>query len=228
MRFDGPLLPAHLRARLNRFLGVAIIGGTPVHCFIPNPGRLRELLHPGAKVYLLGKRSVSRKTLYDLAVVEKGGTLVSIDSRVPNRVVVEAIEAGLIPELCGLSIEKREFAFGGSRLDFLLRGGLDRMLLEVKSCTLVEDGTGLFPDAPTSRGQRHLEALMNGLAFGRAAVLFLVQRPDAVCLRPNDVTDPEFGRSLREAMRRGIGVFAYSSEVTLEGVLIKRRVPVLT
>jgi len=209
-------------------LGVAIIGNKPVHCFIPNPGRLRELIHPGAKVYLMGKSSVSRKTPYDLAVVEKGGTLVSIDSRVPNRVVAEAIEAGLIPELGGLSIMKRELVFSDSRLDFLLGRGPDRMLLEVKSCTLVEDGTGLFPDAPTSRGRRHLRALMSGLAHGRAAVLFLIQRPDAVCLRPNDATDPEFGRSLREAIHMGIEVFAYSSEVTLEGVFIKRGVPVLT
>ncbi|MCW3992329.1 MAG: DNA/RNA nuclease SfsA, partial [Candidatus Bathyarchaeota archaeon] len=143
MRFEGSLLPAIFRARPNRFLGVVEVNGKRSQCYIPNPGRMGELLYPGARTYLLERRSENRKTLYDLVLVDLGGTLVSIDSRVPNKVVADAIESDQIPEFIGLHIEKQEYTFGDSRLDFLLRGGWSQLLLEVKSCTLVRDGTGL-------------------------------------------------------------------------------------
>ena len=122
MRFSGPLLPATFLDRPNRFLGIVKIGGAHVQCFIPNPGRMKELLHPGAKVYLLERSSEKRKTRYNLVLVDFGGSLVSIDSMTPNRVVAEAIEAGSIPEFLDLTVEKREHTYGESRLDFLLRG----------------------------------------------------------------------------------------------------------
>ena len=227
MRFEGSLIPATLRARPNRFLGVVQVHGGETRCFIPNPGRMAELLYPGARVYLIEKKSESRKTSYDLVAVDLDGTLVSVDSRVPNKVVAEAVEADLISEFRGLHIEKREYTFGDSRLDFLLRGSSGQLLLEVKGCTLVRDGTGLFPDAPTIRGSRHLRNLVADLASGRASAFFLIQRPDAVALRPNDATDPEFGRNLREAAGRGVEIYAFNSEVTLEGVFLNERVPVL-
>ncbi len=102
-----------------------------------------------------------------------------------------------------------------------------QLLLEVKSCTLVRDGVGLFPDAPTARGSRHLMTLVGGLEGGRAAAFILIQRADAICLKPNEETDPEFAANLREAYQRGVEVYAYISEVTLEGVFLKERVPVI-
>jgi len=227
MRFEGPLIPATFLARPNRFLGVVRVGSREALCFIPNPGRMGELLHPDAEVYLIERGSKARRTRYDLVVVDLGGTLVSVDSRVPNIVVSEAIEASGIPEFSGLSIERKELPFGDSRLDFQLRGDSGQVLLEVKSCTLVRSGTAIFPDAPTVRGTRHLRNLVDGLPMGRSAVFFLIQRPDAVSLRPNDLTDPVFGLNLREAFKKGVEVYAYNSEVTLEGVSIKQKVPML-
>ncbi|MDH5201209.1 MAG: DNA/RNA nuclease SfsA [Candidatus Bathyarchaeota archaeon] len=227
MRFEGLLVPATFLARPNRFLGVVRVGSREALCFIPNPGRMGELLHPDAEVYLIERGSKARRTRYDLIVVDLEGMLVSVDSRVPNVVVSEAIEAGGIPEFSGLSIERKELPFGDSRLDFQLMGDSGQLLLEVKSCTLVRNGTAIFPDAPTARGTRHLRSLVDGLSMGRSAVFFLIQRPDAVSLRPNDLTDPVFGLNLREAFKKGVEVHAYNSEVTLEGVSIKQRVPVL-
>jgi sugar fermentation stimulation protein A len=227
MRFPGPLVPATFLERLNRFLGVVQIEGKDVQCFIPNPGRMRELLHHGTKVYVLERVSEKRKTRYNLVLVDFGGVLVSIDSMTPNRVLAEAIEARSIPEFRGLRVERREYTYGESRLDFLLRGDRGRLLLEAKSCTLVREGVGLFPDAPTTRGCRHLLTLIDGLNGGRAAAFFLIQRDDAECLKPNEETDPEFATSLREAHRKGVEVYAYTSEVTLDGVSVKERVPVV-
>ncbi len=227
MRFPAPLQRAKFVERPNRFLGVVQLKGRRAQCFIPNPGRMRELLYPGAEGYVLERRTEKRKTRYNLVLVDLGGTLVSIDSLMANRVVGEAIEAGSIPEFRDLRVEKREYAYGESRLDFILRGETGQLLLEVKSCTLVRDGVGLFPDAPTARGRRHLMTLIDGLKRGRAAAFFLIQRDDAELLKPNEETDPDFASSLREARRKGVEVYAYTSEVTLDGVSIKERVPVV-
>lgn len=219
-------MPATFKARPNRFLGEVETDGGRALCFIPNPGRMEELLHPDAKVYLLERVSEHRKTRFDLVLVDLDGTLVSVDSRVPNRVVAEAVEGGRLPEFHGLRIEKREPVFGHSRLDFRLAGASNAMLLEVKSCTLVVDGTAIFPDAPTERGRRHLNALVRALEAGRAAVLFLIQRSDADTFRPNDETDPQFAGALRDAVDLGVEVYAYNSRVTLQGVWMNRRISV--
>jgi sugar fermentation stimulation protein A len=225
-RFEATPVPATFRARPNRFLGEVEMDGETVPCFIPDPGRLKELLFPGARVYLLQRASEGRKTRHDLVLVDLGGTLVSTDSRVPNKVVAEALNANLLPEFRDLKIARTEPSFSDSRLDFLLDGARGTMLLEVKSCTLVEGRTALFPDAPTERGRRHLRALVEALNAGRAAMLFLVQRDDADGLRPNVGTDPQFARALREASDGGVEVYAYNSRVTLEGISISRRIAV--
>lgn len=226
VRFEGPLLKATFEDRPNRFLGTVRVDDRRVSCYIPNPGRMEELLIPGTEVYLSEKAPVHRKTSYDLVLVKKGGTLVSIDSRIPNKFMAEFIEKGLIREFDGYGIGRQEYTFGDSRLDFLLTQGAEKMFLEVKSCTLVVGGVALFPDAPTKRGSRHLRALISGLAQGRASVAFVIQRDDASTLRPNEATDPVFAETIREAERKGVEVYAYSSNVTLEGITIKKRVQV--
>lgn len=226
MDFEKPLKKGCFLARLNRFLGLVELEGESVGCFIPNPGRLRDLLKAGAKVYLSEGGSESRKTRYDLALVELGETLVSIDSRMPNRVIGEAVDSGLIPEFRGLGIKEREPTVQGSRLDFLLHGDAQNLLLEVKSCTLVEGGVALFPDAPTSRGERHMKALSNALGVGRAAVLFLVQRDDASVFRPNWEVDPRFSEALRKAVERGVEAYAYTTRVSPSSVELHRRLPI--
>lgn len=215
MRFEGPLLPATSRARPNRFLGEAEMDGETIQCFIPNPGRMRELLYPDAKVCLLEKASGNRRTSYDLVLVKLGTTLVSIDSRVPNKIVEEAINAEALPEFRGLRIERSEPVFRESRLDFLLAWEPGRMFLEVKPCTLVEGRTALFPDAPTTRGTRHIQALISALKTCRSALFFLVQRSDTDLFSPNDETDHKFSMALREAVQRGVEVYAYNSRCLL-------------
>ena len=226
MRFQGRLVAGEFRERPNRFLGEVIVEGEETLCFIPNPGRMEELLYPGAQVYLLERHAEGRKTNFNLVLVDLHGTLISVDSMVPNRVVREAVESGLIEEFMGLSVAKGEYTFGESRLDFLLEGEAGQLLLEVKSCTLVNGGVALFPDAPTKRGSRHVRELMEGLKLGRASVFFLIQRADSIKFRPNEETDPELAATLRAAHAEGVEVYAYSSIVTLEEVFLDRRTPV--
>ena len=226
MRFSGRLVPAVFQSRSNRFLGVVLVDGVETLCFIPNPGRMEELLYRGARVYLIPVQLDTRKTQFNLTLVDHQGTLVSVDSNVPNKLVHEAVDRGIIEPFKDFRVKKAEYTFGESRLDFLLESDSGKLLLEVKSCTLIRDGVALFPDAPTKRGSRHLLTLTRGLTHGRSAVFFLIQRSDANSFRPNMETDPDFATKLKEVNRKGVEVYAYSSRVDLNGVFLGSRVPI--
>jgi len=225
MRYPSRLIDAKLLERPNRFLGVVDIDGREELCFIPNPGRMHELMVPGARVYLLEKRGEHRKTRYDMVLVDYEGVMVSVDSRLPNTLLAEAVNAGRLNEFRGHTLVKTEPVFHDSRLDLVLSDGTGQVMVETKSCTLVEDGVALFPDAPTKRGARHMRTLVKALETGRSAAVFVIQRGDAHEFRPNDGTDPEFGEALRRAASMGVETYAYVSDVSLRGVEIGDRVP---
>ena len=161
-------------------------------------------------------------------MVSLPGTLVSIDARLPNRLVEEAVIGGRLEGFEGYTKVEREVRYGRSRLDLLLEGEDRRCWVEAKSVTLVREGIGYFPDAVTSRGRRHLEELVGVRAGGeRAAILFVVQREDAKSLSPYDESDPHFGVALREAERRGVEAYAYSCCVSRGEIALEQRIPVL-
>jgi sugar fermentation stimulation protein A len=216
LEIEGNTLEGVFRKRLTRFSAKVEVGGKIVECFLPNPGRLSELLSHGAKVVLKEVFASGRKTVYDIVGVHHGGVVVSVDSRLPNRLVYEALKNGDLPEFAGYTEVKLEQRYGCAKFDFLLEGfGLKPCLLEVKSCTLVRDGVAMFPDAPTERGARHVLELAKALRDGyRAAVLFVVQRDDAHVFKPNDDLDPKFGRTLRMAAKDGVEVYAYTASFT--------------
>lgn len=196
--------------------------------FLPNPGRMCELLTPGTEVILREiATKKNRKTDYDLIGVVYNGQMVSVDSRVPNKLVLEALKNGDIEELSEYNTIKPEYSYGHTRFDFLLANKYERCLLEVKSCTLVKEGVAMFPDAETERGRKHLRDLMKAKREGyRSCVLFVIQRIDAQVFAPNDETDPEFGRALREAAEEGVEVYAYYSKFTGDMIMLKGKVRV--
>ncbi len=203
------------------------VEGCRARAYLPNPGRLQELLVEGAQVLLRRSGSPGRKTRYDLTGVKAGETWVSVDSRLPNALFREALEQRSLEEFRGYRIAREEVEFGGSRLDFLLQGE-PPALVEVKSCTLVEEGVAKFPDAPTARGRRHLLELMEAKSAGyRSAVVFVIQRSDALAFAPNDATDAAFGEALREAAREGVEVLAYRCSFNGREIRIAGRVEVL-
>jgi sugar fermentation stimulation protein A len=225
MKHPAPPLPATLLERPNRFLGVVELEGKKVQAFIPNPGRMHELMVPGTRVYVIPKEGDHRKTKFDLTLMEYNNTLVSIDSRLPNYMLKESINNGL-EEFKGFHVERAEPTFHDSRLDLKLTDGTNQVLLEAKSCTLVEDGIALFPDAPTKRGARHMNTLVKALEHGRAAVCFVIQRNDAREWRPNEKMDPDFAQALRNAVENGVEAYAYTCDINLETVSIVKRVPI--
>ena len=228
LRLHPGLLEATFLERPNRFLARMMQGDREVAVHVPNSGRLRELLRPGHRMLLTPvAHHGGRKTDYDLALVEVGGVLVSTDARAPNVLLAEAIAAGWLPEFAGYTTVRREVRLGESRLDLLLTGAGPSCYVETKSVTLVEDAAALFPDSPTERGRRHLLSLVDAVQQGhRAAVAFVVQRPDAERFRPNISADPQFSQTLNAASGQGVEVYAYRCNVTRSHVEISDRLPV--
>ena len=211
--------------RPNRFIAHVETeeGVQTVH--VKNTGRCRELLLPGATVYLERGAGEKRKTAYDLIAVEKGSRLINMDSQAPNRVFEEWVLAGGF--LPGIRAVQREYFFGESRLDFCLQTESGRHFVEIKGVTLEENGVVRFPDAPTERGIKHLRELQRAVKEGDAAsVVFVIQMADVSRFEPNDATHPAFGEALREAAACGVGVYAFDCDVAPDRLSIRNPVPV--
>ena len=212
--------------RPNRFIAHVELDGRTEVCHVKNTGRCRELLVPGAAVYLERADNPARKTQYDLVAVEKGDLLINMDAQAPNKVFGEWAAAGRF--LPGLTAIRPEYTWEDSRFDFLLEDGAGPYFVEVKGVTLEEKGQARFPDAPTQRGVKHLNGLRRAAEQGlRAAVFFVIQMKGVTSFRPNDETHPAFGGALRAAAKAGVGVFAYDCIVSPEGLVVDSPVRVL-
>ena len=213
-------------SRPNRFVARVLLDGAEEVVHVKNTGRCRELLLPGARVYLALGDNPQRKTRYDLIAVEKGPLLVNMDSQAPNRVFGEWAGAGHFR--AGLTLLRPETVWGNSRFDFYWEDASGcRGFVEVKGVTLEENGHARFPDAPTLRGVKHLEELARCRAEGcEAAVCFVLQMGGMKDFAPNDVTHPAFGDALRRAAAGGVNVMAMECAVTPDSLTITRPVPV--
>ena len=204
------------------------VGGAEALAHVPSSGRMRELLAPGAAVYLQPAAGPGRRTEYKLLLVQYGPTLVSVDSLLPNRLLYQTFQLQALPGFEKYNQVRREVAYREGRIDFLLTGQAGRCLVEVKSVTLVQNGEARFPDAPSQRGVRHLRELARAVGEGyRAVVLFVAQRNDGIYFTPNDDRDREFGVTLREARRQGVEVLALACRVELRQVSLLGPLPVL-
>ncbi len=223
----GPLHQAEFLRRENRFRALVRCAGGELPVHVPNSGRLGELLLPGVPAYVRLHHDPQRRTAGDLILVEHVGRLVCVDARLPPRLVVDAWQAGFLPALNEYERVYTEAVHGKSRLDLRFETGDGRVCwVEAKSVTLVQDGTARFPDAPTERGRRHLRELARLAESGIcAAVVFVVQREDARAFAPNDGTDAEFGRALREARDAGVQVLALRCHVTRECIAVAGPIP---
>ena len=213
-------------SRPNRFIAHVELDGRTEVVHVKNTGRCRELLIPGATVYLEKSDNPARKTQYDLIAVEKGTLLVNMDAQAPNQVFREWAEAGNFQE--GLTLLRPETTWGDSRFDFYWEAGGRRGFVEVKGVTLEEDGHACFPDAPTERGVKHLNELARCQADGyEAAVCFVLQMAGMKDFAPNDRTHPAFGDALRQAAQAGVRIMARECAVTPDSLTIGAAVPVL-
>ena len=223
MHYDSMVSGVFL-ARPNRFIAHVEIDGQAEVVHVKNTGRCRELLPVGAQVWCQHSANPNRKTKYDLITVKKAHRLINMDSQAPNLATKEWLAAGGLGEIQNLKAETKH---GDSRFDFSFTKDGKQCFLEVKGVTLENDGICAFPDAPTERGAKHLRGLTEAAREGYGAyALFVIQMTDVKYLHPNDATDPEFGKALREAAANGVEVLAVDCDVTVDEMNIGKFVPV--
>jgi sugar fermentation stimulation protein A len=227
---DWPeLIRGTLIRRYKRFIAdVQLENGETVTAHCPNSGSMKACCEPGRPVYISYHDNSKRKLKYTWELIHMPGSLVGVNTQIPNRLVAESIAAGRVAELTGYETVQREVKVGDrSRIDIRIASpGRRPCYVEVKNCTLVEDGVATFPDATTVRGQKHLAELQDLVAAGhRCTMFFLVQRMDARLFAPADRIDPQYGRKLRQAVENGVEILVYDVRIDLKGIRLNAPLP---
>jgi len=216
--------------RHNRFIADVKVNGAIEKVHVKNTGRCKELLIPGATVYLSVIDNPSRKTKYDLIAVRKKNEaseiLINMDSQIPNDVAFEWLpESGIFSKDSNI---RREVKFGNSRFDLLVEDENRKAFVEIKGVTLEKEGIALFPDAPTERGVKHVRELVSALEDGyEAYILFVVQMKGVHSFSPNRLMHPEFAEALEFARDRGVQILAVDCNVAESSIQIHSEIPVL-
>jgi len=227
MKIDGPLVKGTFVERPNRFITHIKLGGDIVLSHLPDPGRLKELLSPGAVVWLRpAKKGSIRKTSYSTVMVENNGILISLDSTLPNRFFREAFET--FPMFNNWTIIRQEVAVENHRIDFLLKNSKgEEIFTEIKSVTFVENGIAKFPDAVTARGRKHTELLTAMRSDGiKTMILFVCQRPDAKEFQPMRDRDPALSKALLIAEKTGVDVRCITTNLNRKEMTFYKEIPV--
>jgi sugar fermentation stimulation protein A len=225
-----PLIAGTLIRRYKRFLAdIQLEDGSTVTVHCPNSGSMKGCATPGSPVLLSRSSNVGRKYPLTWELVQVNDFWVGLNTSRPNHLVYEAILNGTVSELQGYAYIRPEVPYGErSRIDLLLENQSGRCFVEVKNVTMEENGLALFPDAVTTRGQKHLNELMRVVREGdRGVIFFTVQRGDCRCVSPADAIDPEYGRLLRMALSAGVEAFAYRALVTPREIYLSERLPVI-
>ncbi len=194
------LCDAVFLSRPNRFAVIARVKRRQVTAYLPNPGRLRELLFPGTPILLERAGGKGRRTPFTVVAVDGKDGLIPLHTGKTNDLVAALLRAGAIARLTGWKTLRREVPVPHGRIDFLLGRGTERYYLEVKSCTLFAAGGAFFPDAVTARGRRHVLTLRELRARNvRCGVLFVVYNDRCRYFLPDWHTDPAFAEALVSA-----------------------------
>jgi len=230
MKINGPLYKGLLISRPNRFLTIVDLNGKIQKSHLPDPGRLEEILMPGAEVYLMSAKNKSkRKTKYSTVMVNHNGQLISLVSTLPNQFINEMLNKNGLPIFKHYNIISPEAAIENHRIDFLLenRNG-SKFYLEVKSVTYVNRGIAKFPDAVTLRGTNHVKLLTklkkDGIGTG---IVFVCQRSDAELFTPMWERDKTFCEALKHAKNSGVKIWCITLKIDLKEIKYFRQIPVM-
>ncbi|MCC7109969.1 MAG: DNA/RNA nuclease SfsA [Deltaproteobacteria bacterium] len=235
--FDKPTATGRLVRRYQRFLVDVLLdeGGDPVVAHTANTGAMTGLVAPGTPVLLTRHDTSTRRIPWELEAVHVDGAWANVNTGAANAFAARAVERGLIPELAGFARFRREVTpspRSRSRFDLCLEetptDAAARCFVEVKSVTLKEQARALFPDAPTERGRKHLDALARLARAGqRAAMLYVSMRVGCGGFAPARAVDPEYARALSRAARAGVQILAVSCRADPSGLSFAGRLPVL-
>lgn len=224
-KIEGEKVEAIFKIRLNRFQALVDIDGKEEIVHVPNTGRLKELLIPNTKVFLIKSNNELRKTKYSLMFVEKKKKLICINSSLANRVLEEEMRSGRIH--LGYGDIKREVTFGNSKFDFCINGD-NKTFIEVKCATYEDNNVAKFPDAPTERGRRHIEELISIKNMGMdSKIIFIAFMDYASYFVPFKEIDEKFYECILKAYRSGVDIKCYRCNILLDEISIKDEIPVV-
>jgi sugar fermentation stimulation protein A len=231
MKFEKPLIEGILINRYKRFFAdVKLKDGSIVTAHCANSGSMLSVKEPGCRVWLTPVDDPKRKLKYTWELIEIFGGMVGINTGHPNKLVADAIAAGLIPELAGYASVKREQKYGkNSRIDILLETpGKPPCYVEVKNVTMKRTAgpefPAEFPDSVTERGTKHLNELTDVVsAGGRAVMFYLVQRTDSTHFKIATDIDPNYGKAFEKAIKSGVEAICYGCDVTPDGITLAKR-----
>jgi sugar fermentation stimulation protein A len=227
--FLPPLLCGTLIKRYKRFMvDVRLQNSRIITAHCANTGSMRACCEPGRTVFLSRHNSPARRLAYSFELIAMPTSLVGVNTQVPNRLVRDAIISGKIKSLGKYASVRQEVPYGSSsRIDLLLEDRQGRRcFIEIKNCTLVENGIARFPDAVTARGLKHLRELQQQVHNGdRCVIFYLIQRMDAKLFRPADAIDPAYGAALRDAARTGVEIMVYDVSIDTARIELRRRIP---
>ncbi|MCY1722172.1 DNA/RNA nuclease SfsA [Prolixibacteraceae bacterium Z1-6] len=227
MLFEKKLVHGTLIRRYKRFLADIILDdGTEVTAHCTNSGSMKSCLENGAEVYLTPVNDPKRKTKFTWEMIKINGSWVGINTGIPNKLAYETILSGLISELQGYTTVKREVKYGDSRFDIYAENEMEKCFVEVKNVSMKEGKYALFPDAVTSRGQKHLKTLMQVKAERmRAVMLYIIQRSDVEIFAPAKEIDPKYAQALKEASEAGVEIIPMQVKVTPQSIELVRKLP---
>lgn len=230
MKFNDELIEAKIIKRYKRFLSdIELASGEQICAHVPNTGRMDTCWEPGWKVYLSHHDNPKRKLKYTLELTDNGETLIGVNTSFTNKIAQEALQNKLIPELAEFDHVYPERKILDSRIDFYLEtsDGSKSAYVEVKNATLVYNSIALFPDAVSTRGQKHLKDLIELKKMGhRAAMLYVINREDAKTFSPADEVDPVYSDLLREAAKEGVEIYAYSCKLNSKEIVLHKKVEI--
>lgn len=227
MNFQETLIHGTLIKRYKRFLAdIKLDDGTEVVAHCTNSGSMKSCLENGAEVFLTPVNDPKRKTKFTWEMIKINGDWVGINTGNPNKLAFEAISAGTVPGLEGFTSVKREVKFSDSRFDIYAENENEKCFVEVKNVTMKEGKYALFPDAVTTRGQKHLKTLVEVKSKGmRAVMLYIIQRSDVEIFAPAVEIDPDYAKLLKEAVKFGVEIIPMQAKVTPHKITLVKKLP---
>jgi sugar fermentation stimulation protein A len=227
MQFKQPLVGGTLVRRYKRFLAdVRLNSGEIITAHCTNSGSMLSCIEEGAPVYLSPAENPNRKTQFTWEMICISNSWVGVNTSNPNIFAYEALINGSIPSLGKWDKVVREVKFGDSRLDLYAERRQEQCYIEIKNVTLKNGKYARFPDALTTRGQKHLKELIKIRKLGfRSVILFIIQRTDVEFFAPAWSIDPEYGKLLVEAFETGVEIIPFQVLVTPQSIQPLRELP---
>jgi sugar fermentation stimulation protein A len=226
--FDQPLIPGRLIKRYKRFLAdIKLDSGEVVTTHCTNSGSMKSCIEENAPVYVSLSDNKARLTRFTWEMIFINNGWIGVNTLIPNKIAIKAMQLGLIAELKGYARIQSEVKYGDSRLDIYAESEQEKCFIEVKNVTLKEQEFALFPDSVSSRGKKHLEALIRAKKEGyRAVMLYIVQRTDVDYFAPAMKIDQEYANTFEQAMSAGVEMLPYQFEITPKSINLLKKLPV--